>query len=41
LRLLYNGCSGWLEPRQALRNLLRPLYRHVYPKSTFVHFTHA
>lgn len=41
LRQLYNGASGWFEPKQALKNLLRPLYRHVYPKSTFVHFTRA
>jgi 2-polyprenyl-3-methyl-5-hydroxy-6-metoxy-1,4-benzoquinol methylase len=38
LRLLYNASSGWLHPRQAARLLLRPLYRHVYPKSTFVYF---
>jgi 2-polyprenyl-3-methyl-5-hydroxy-6-metoxy-1,4-benzoquinol methylase len=38
LRLIYNASSGWLQPRQAARLLLRPLYRHVYPKSTFVYF---
>lgn len=38
LRLLYNAASGWLTPREAARNILRPLYRHVYPKSTFVYF---
>jgi hypothetical protein len=38
LRLIYNASSGWLYPRQAARLLLRPLYRHVYPKSTFVYF---
>ena len=38
LHFLYNGSSGWLEPREAARNLLRPIYRHVYPKSTFVYF---
>ena len=40
-RLLYNGASGWFEPKQAMRNLLRPIYRHVYPRSTFVYFTRA
>jgi hypothetical protein len=38
-RLLYNGASGWLELREAARNLLRPIYRHIYPKSTFVYFS--
>lgn len=41
LRLLYNGSSGWLEPRQGLKNLLRPIYRHIYPKSTFIYFSRA
>jgi 2-polyprenyl-3-methyl-5-hydroxy-6-metoxy-1,4-benzoquinol methylase len=38
LRMLYNGSTGWFEVRQGLKNLLRPLYRHVFPKSTFVYF---
>lgn len=38
LRKLYNGSSGWLEPKAALKTLARPLYRHVYPKSTFIYF---
>jgi hypothetical protein len=38
LRLLYNGASGWLQPKAAVKSLLRPLYRHVYPKSTVVYF---
>ena len=38
LRLLYNGTSGWLQPKAAAKSLLRPLYRHVYPKSTVVYF---
>ncbi len=38
LRTLYNSSSGWLEPRAALKRLARPLYRHVYPKTTFVYF---
>jgi SAM-dependent methyltransferase len=41
LRLLYNGTSGWFELREAARNLFRPIYRHVYPKSTFVYFSKA
>lgn len=38
LRKLYNGSSGWMQPKSALKTLARPLYRHVYPKSTFVYF---
>lgn len=38
LRKLYNASSGWMEPKAALKALARPLYRHVYPKSTFVYF---
>jgi hypothetical protein len=38
---LYNSSSTWLEPREAARNILRPLYRHWFPKSTYVLFTHA
>ncbi|HTZ00602.1 MAG TPA: hypothetical protein VMB75_12240, partial [Rhodocyclaceae bacterium] len=41
LRLLYNGSSGWVDPRQAAKNLLRPIYRHIFPKSTFVYFARA
>ena len=41
LRMLYNGSSGWLDARQGLKNLLRPIYRHIYPKSTFVYLTRA
>ena len=37
LRLIYNATSGWLSPKRAARLLLRPIYRHVYPKSTFVY----
>lgn len=37
LRLLYNGTSGWLSPTNALKSLMRPVYRHVYPKSTVVY----
>lgn len=38
LRKLYNASSGWLEPKNAARQLLRPIYRHVYPRSTFLYF---
>lgn len=38
LRKLYNCSSGWMEPKSALKTLTRPLYRHLYPKSTFVYF---
>lgn len=38
LRQLYNSSSGWMHPRQVLRLLTRPIYRHVFPKSTFVYF---
>jgi 2-polyprenyl-3-methyl-5-hydroxy-6-metoxy-1,4-benzoquinol methylase len=39
LRKLYNAASGWFEPKNAVRMLLRPIYRHVYPKSTMMYFT--
>jgi hypothetical protein len=38
LRLIYNSSSGWLSPRRALRLALRPVYRHLFPKSTYVFF---
>jgi hypothetical protein len=38
LRLLYNSSSGWMSPRRSLRLLLRPIYRHWFPKTTFVYF---
>jgi SAM-dependent methyltransferase len=41
LRQLYNSSCGWMHPRQVLRLLARPIYRHVFPKSTFVYFTPA
>ena len=41
LRKLYNSASGWLEPKQALHQLAREIYRHVYPKSTFIYFVLA
>jgi 2-polyprenyl-3-methyl-5-hydroxy-6-metoxy-1,4-benzoquinol methylase len=41
LRLIYNATSGWLHPHRAARLLVRPFYRHIYPKSTFVYFKRA
>lgn len=38
---LLNAASGWLDPRQACRNIARPIYRHVFPKSTHQFFTAA
>jgi 2-polyprenyl-3-methyl-5-hydroxy-6-metoxy-1,4-benzoquinol methylase len=38
LRLVYNSCSGWLDPKHALRLLARPIYRHWFPKSTFAYY---
>ena len=38
LRHLYNSSSGWFELRNALRLILRPIYRHIFPKSTVVYF---
>ena len=39
LRQLYDSVSGWGSLKGAARNLLRPIYRHIYPKSTIVYFT--
>lgn len=36
IRSLYNSSLGWLNPKQAMRLLARPIYRHVFPKSTYV-----
>ena len=36
---LCNGASGWFSLRRAAHLLVRPLYRHFYPKSTFVYFS--
>ncbi|MDB5947547.1 MAG: Methyltransferase type 12 [Ramlibacter sp.] len=35
---LYNSASGLLEIRRLMRTLARPVYRHIYPRSTFVYF---
>jgi SAM-dependent methyltransferase len=38
LRRLYNSSSGWLSGR-AIKSLLRPLYRHVFPRDTIAYFS--
>ncbi|MGB8365419.1 MAG: class I SAM-dependent methyltransferase [Rhizomicrobium sp.] len=35
---MYNAASGWLNLRQAAKNLARPIYRHVFPGSTYQFF---
>jgi hypothetical protein len=39
LRQLYNSSSGWLSLGNAVRLATRPVYRHVYPKSTIAYLT--
>ena len=41
MRKLVNSASGLLEPKALARTVLRPLYRHVYPRSTFMYFQHT
>jgi len=38
LRKLFDSVSGWCSLKGAARNLMRPVYRHVYPKSTIAFF---
>lgn len=38
---LYNGASGLLQPKALFRVLARPVYRHIFPRSTFVYFERA
>ena len=40
-RQLYNSASGLMAPKTVARTLLRPVYRHVYPRSTFSYFSRA
>jgi hypothetical protein len=35
---LYNSSAGWMSPRSAARQAARGIYRHWYPRSTFVYF---
>jgi cyclopropane fatty-acyl-phospholipid synthase-like methyltransferase len=37
LRLLYDATSGWLS-RDGLKSLVRPVYRHVWPRTTIEYF---
>ena len=38
---LYNSASGMLQPKNVARVVARSVYRHVYPRSTFVYFERA
>lgn len=38
---LYNGASGLLQLKNLARILARPVYRHVFPRNTFVYFERA
>ena len=38
-RQLYNSASGLLEMKTLARTLARPVYRHLFPRSTFAYFT--
>jgi SAM-dependent methyltransferase len=38
---LYNSASGLLQVKKLLRVLARPVYRHIFPRSTFVYFARA
>ncbi|WP_411885759.1 class I SAM-dependent methyltransferase [Polaromonas sp. YR568] len=38
---LYNSASGLLQLKNLARALARPVYRHIFPRSTFVYFVRA
>lgn len=38
---LYNSASGLLQLKNLARVLARPVYRHVFPRNTFVYFERA
>jgi SAM-dependent methyltransferase len=38
---LYNSASGLLQLKKLARVLARPIYRHIFPRSTFVYFSRA
>jgi hypothetical protein len=38
---LYNSASGLLQPKNLARMIARPVYRHVFPRTTFVYFVRA
>jgi hypothetical protein len=35
---MYDASSGWFRPKQALKNIARPVYRHIYPRSTYAFY---
>jgi SAM-dependent methyltransferase len=37
LRRLFNSSAGWMSTRSAMRQAARGIYRHWYPRSTFVY----
>lgn len=41
LGAMLNASSGWFSPRGFAKNIARPVFRHVYPKSTYVFFRRA
>jgi hypothetical protein len=41
LRKLYDSVAGWCSLKGAGRNLVRPIYRHIYPRSTIAFFAPA
>ncbi|MEO8389356.1 MAG: methyltransferase domain-containing protein [Polaromonas sp.] len=38
---LYNSASGLLQPVNLARVIARPVYRHIFPRTTFVYFVRA
>jgi len=38
---LYNSASGLLQLRNLVRVMARPIYRHIFPRTTFVYFVRA
>jgi hypothetical protein len=38
---LLNSASGLLRPKNLARVVARPVYRHIFPRSTFVYFARA
>lgn len=38
---LYNSASGLLQARNLARVIARPVYRHIFPRTTFVYFVRA
>jgi 2-polyprenyl-3-methyl-5-hydroxy-6-metoxy-1,4-benzoquinol methylase len=41
LRKIYHSSSGWFGLKRVARLATRPIYRHLYPKSTFVFLAKA